>query len=61
AYVVYVMCFCSFRLYHQECDGKQEKNDPGKQINNESNLITKCDNSDAKVLPPGYRYQLQRQ
>ena len=24
------MCFCSFRLYHQECDGKQEKNDPGK-------------------------------
>lgn len=27
-----------------------------KAINNESNLITKCDNSDAKVLPPGYRY-----
>ena len=48
--------FCSFRLYHQECDGKQEKNDPGKQINNESNLITKCDNSVAKVMPPGYRY-----
>ncbi|AHE62101.1 hypothetical protein EAKF1_ch4289 [Escherichia albertii KF1] len=49
--------FCSFRLYHQECDVKQEKNDTGKQINNEMNLITKCNDSDAKVLPPGYRYQ----
>lgn len=51
---------CAFAVFDytiKNDDGKQEKNDPGKQINNESNLITKCDNSDAKVLPPGYRYQ----
>lgn len=37
-----------------------KKNDPESKLIT-SNLITKCDNSDAKVLPPGYRYQLQRQ
>lgn len=50
---------CAFAVFDYTIKNvtvSKKKNDPGKQINNESNLITKCDNSDAKVLPPGYRY-----
>lgn len=44
---------CAFAVFDYTIKNvTQEKNDPGKQINNESNLITKCDNSDAKVCCP---------
>ena len=38
-----IQCIYSFRLYHQQCDGKQEKNDYAKQINNAKGVITKND------------------
>ena len=42
---------CAFAVFDYTIKNvtvSKKKIDPGKQINNESNLITKCDNSDAK-------------
>ena len=48
---------CAFAVFDYTIKNVTVSKKKMTQINNESNLITKCDNSDAKVLPPGYRYQ----